>query len=190
MTNFTANIFIASMFVFSAGAATAQVPDELVDPSSNPTLRHGVHSCPPNLYLTGVHGQDVLVATLLCARLPPGYDPDNQEFIDEPTNQLPQGNQDHGMHACPRGAVMSGLTPSENIFHCVPSPLDPNGNDPNVVRFKDEAVGTQRSGMHACPPGLPMAGIHLSTNTVLCEVKVPVVLTTRRPGGINSPAKQ
>ena len=33
---------------------------------------------------------------------------------------------------------MSGINPSANTLLCVPSPLDPGGNDPTVIRFVDD----------------------------------------------------
>jgi hypothetical protein len=160
-----------------------------------PTMRQGVHACPPGRYVTGVFNKTTW-GVFLCALLPPGYDPGSEHLDTAPGTQFV--DPPYKMHACPKGSVISGISAPSNELLCVPSPLDPNGNDPNVVRFVDdgkdeEQGGVQRAGtfvndergtsprIHACPPGLAMAGIQWSLNQILCEIRLPAALP-RRPG--------
>ena len=112
-----------------------------------PTQRHGGHACPPNRYVTGVFNTSTW-GVFLCALLPPGYNPNSDEHPDNPP-----GTQfvdpPYKMHACPRGSVMSGINPSANTLLCVPSPLDPGGNDPTVIRFVDDGKEDEQGGRPA-----------------------------------------
>ena len=178
-------IAVAGGLILTSAAGIAQ-QYETVDGGTpvTTTQRGGMHACPQNRYITGVEGEKI---RLLCALMPPGYNPATDEHADGMPGTQP--HQEQQMHACPKGSVMSGLNVNRNEFLCVPSPLDPTGTDPHVIRFRDEpstvvavpghAGGTQRDVMHACPIGLPMAGIHVTNDWVLCEVKLPFTVPAR-----------
>jgi hypothetical protein len=174
MSHFRITAIITFALLFSATFAMA---DEVLDgPSASAanssgvrgaTERQGMHACPQNRYMTGEQDAKNL---FLCSTFPGAtYNPATDEHIDPPPGST--AHQEQGMHACPRGSVMSGLHTSTNQLLCVPSPLDPAGNDPSVVRIIDFPPGTQRGGMHACPTGRLMAGIQVARNQVLCETR-------------------
>jgi hypothetical protein len=131
------------------------------------TVRQGMHACPEGRYVTGVQDAKNL---FLCSTFPgASYVAIINEHIEPFFGTIPHSEQ--GMHACPKGSVMSGLHTSTNQLLCVPSPLDPLGNDPSVVRVIDQPPGTKRSNMHTCPLGRPMAGIQVARMQVLCETR-------------------
>jgi hypothetical protein len=126
------------------------------------TVRQDIHACPQNHFMSGVQADE---NRFLCTSYSPGYNPATDEHQDPAPGQSETVEQ--GMHACPKGSVMSGLQVDRNVFLCVPSPLDPKGDDTNVVRVIDE--DTERGDMHACPIGLAIAGIDIDRNLLLCE---------------------
>jgi hypothetical protein len=118
---------------------------EFVDHS---TQRNGMHTCPVNTFMVGIHVDNNL---LLCTDAFGDYQ--GAEFIDK-------GTQFQGMHACPDGTAMTRIHVDKNWLTC--ALVAP----PATIQLVD--VHTQRSGMHACPAGLPMSGIHVDKNWLLC----------------------
>jgi hypothetical protein len=126
--------------------ATATSAAESIDRN---TQRHGIHSCPPGLFVVGVHVDNNM---LLCGDVFGTYLSTN-EIID--TSTVVQG-----MHSCPEGMAMTGLHVERNLLGCAPISSSSRARMIDVV--------TQRNGMHACPEGYPMSGIHVNRNLLLC----------------------
>jgi hypothetical protein len=195
-----AMITVTATLAFTSSTTRAQQAYEILDGFINPctlpagvqanctaTQRSGMHACPAGRYITGAsvtEDVDLNRNIFLCALISPSYNT-AEEFED-----VPPENEEQGMHACPKGSVLTGMEIARKTLLCAPSPLDPTGTDPSVVRYRDESILipntghryglTQRWAMHACPIGDPMVGIHLSDNIVLCETKLPFVPAFRQ----------
>jgi hypothetical protein len=133
---------------------------EAVDEAGSGNQFQGVHTCPANQVVVGIHADD---NRLLCT-VAGCFGSDNLDFTKE---YIETTYSENNMRACPPGTLMTGFHKGNNQVACVPFKVLPSPGEA-IPRVVD--ASTNRDGMHACPTTGPSyaVGIHVGQNLLLC----------------------
>ncbi|HET6520687.1 MAG TPA: RICIN domain-containing protein [Geminicoccaceae bacterium] len=142
-----------------------------------PTVRGGMHACPPNSIVTGV---DVPANTFLCVGSFVG--PTRSFMTGERTDGLPapavwppdpatrvqHGYTGPAMHWCGPNQFVTGIHVAGNLFLCSTFVGGERLNYTSRLGRLIVGPGVVRRGMRACPPGSVLVGAHFDNGIFLC----------------------